>query len=275
MMDALPLSIRDVSPGSGAVRLTGTQSTGLPSGFHTGGAWLLDDEVWKPLDGRPWANSPNHYPTEEAECLEALAGLPLFPRNWRIEERNGRRFVVRKKAHLIPDDLDYSHLTNKQILLVEQGIREANRRGWEIGDDIALAIDLDTYELFLYDLSTAHHRNGVGCYAADDEWRIARFFELCGVEFLKKLRSNGSHCNGRLLEIMPYRHDGYVHTYASFNRPASPVWASIPDARYIHEDRANWTEAVPHTWILTQEPLNDEMLQRYELLWAWSPIHDK
>jgi len=272
-MQALPITIRDISPGPDAQRLTGTHGqNGLPSGFHTGGAWLLDGEVWKPLDGRPWANSENHYPTQEAECLEAMAGELLFPRNWRVEERNGRRFVVRKKAHLIPEDVDYRHLTNEQILLVEQGIRNLNQHRWEIGDSIALAIDPDSYELFLYDLSTAHKMNGVGCYAANEEWRILQFFEVAGATLIKLLREKGRDCNGRLIEMMTHRHAGYIHTYASFNRPISGIWASIPDARYIHEDRANWAEAVPHTWVLTQETLDEDVLSRYELRWAYSPL---
>lgn len=271
-MSELPLSIRDVSPAPEATRLTGKQSNGLPSGFHTGGAWLLNGEVWKPLDGRPWANCENHYPTQEAECLEAMAGQPLFPRNWRTEERNGRRFIVRKRAHLVPEDVDYRHLSNKQLLEVEQGVRNLNQHDWEIGDDIALAIDPDTYELFLYDLSTAHKRNGAGVYAADETWRILRFFEVAGASFLKKLRENGRSCGGRLLEMMQHAHAGHVHVYASFSRPISPVWASIPSARYVYEERTNWAEATPHTWVLAKEPLSDETLARYELRWAYSPL---
>ena len=91
-----PLSIRDVSPSPGAVRLTGTRQDGLPDGMHTGGAWLCGEEVWKSLDGRPYANAECHYSTLEADVLEEMADKPLFPRNWRIEEANGRRFLVRE-----------------------------------------------------------------------------------------------------------------------------------------------------------------------------------
>lgn len=78
----LPLSIRDVGPHPDAVRLTGMRSDGLPDGVHTGGAWLWGQHgIFKPLDGRPYANAKNHYPTDELTVLELMAGQPLFPRS--------------------------------------------------------------------------------------------------------------------------------------------------------------------------------------------------
>jgi len=270
----LPLSIRDVSPSPDAVRLTGKSPNGLPSGVHTGGAWLWAGEVWKPLDGRPYANSPNHYSTREAEVLELMAGKPLFPRNWRVEERNGRRFLIRKKAYIIPDDFDYKDVftSTDKVLMVEAAVRELNRNKWEIGDDIALAVDPDTYELFLYDLSVAHLQDGQGCYRADEEWRIRNFFKACGAERLLKLRQNAFHVVSSIDFIME-RGGGFCHVYASFNRPVSPIWADIPgEPKFVHNDWADWAESIPHTWIVVKEPLPDEILKRYELRWGWSPI---
>lgn len=274
MANELPLSIRDVGPDDGAIRLTGTRPDGLPDGFHTGGAWLLGNEVYKPLDGRPYANCEFHYPTREAEVLELMAGQTLFPRNWRIEERNGRRFLVRKKAMLIPDEIPYDYLKTEQVLLVEQGIRNLNRNHWEINDTISLAMDSDTYELFILDMSAAQEMNGQGCYAADDEWRIREFFKLCKAERILKLREHASHILTAALWGM--KHPNHRHVYASFNRPISGIWASLPkDTEYIHQERANWEEMIPWTWIITTAPLPDEKIKSYELVWGWSPVHDK
>ena len=274
-LNALPLSIRDISPYPNAVKLTGISPSGLPSGVHTGGAWLLDNRVWKPLDARPYANCEYHYPTREAECLEFMAGKPLFPHNWWVENRNGRNWLVRKKAHIIPDDFGYKEIftTLDKILLVEAGVRKLNRNKWEIGDTIALAIDPDTYDLFLYDLSTAHPQDGMGCYRADEEWRIYEFFKRCKAERLLKLRENAHHVVSNLDFLLEHGNE-YRHVYASFNRPVSPVWADIPgEPKFIHEEWADLAKSVPHTWVIVKEPLPDDMLKRYELQWGWSPIH--
>lgn len=280
-MKTLPLTIRDVRPAPYAIRLTGQRADGLPNGFHTGGAWLVDDEVWKPLDGRPYANCEYHYPTDEVEALEAIAGEPLFPRNWRIEEANDRRFLVRKRAHIIGQDVEYHDLSKEQVLLVEQGIREFNRRGWEVNDEIQLGIDPDTYDLFLVDLSTACYRppeQRKGCYAPNDERRIFCFFKECGCDWLVTLREAAyrviSHMED-LLERARKRCEGFVHIYGSFNRPISSLWASFPcEVYFVDNERANWEKAIPHTWVVSQEPLDDETIRRYELTWGWSPVHD-
>ena len=274
MTDMLPLSIRDVSPAPEAVRLTGKRADGLPDGFHTGGAWLLGEEVWKPLDGRPYANAEGHYPTLEAECLEEMAGQPLFPRNWRIEEQNGRRFIVRKKATIIGQDIDYKSMTLPRLLEVERGVRALNRAGWEINDPITLGFDDDLYALFLLDLSAAGRMPNKGCCVADDTWRLEKFFELCKADLLIKLRRNARHVTAEIPFIL--EHPNHRHVYGSFNRPIDGMWARLPgEPVFVHTPygSANWTESVPHTWVVTTEPLDDETLERYELRWGWSPVH--
>lgn len=263
-----PLSIRDVAPHPEAVRLTGTNPDGTPNGFHTGGAWLWNDEVWKPLDGRPFANCEHHYSTQEDEVLELMADKPLFPRNWRVAEANGRRFLVRQKAHIVED---FTDLDDKQVLQVEQAVRFLNAAGWEIGDPITLALDPKTYRLFIVDLSNAHPRTGTGAFAADDSWRIESFFKMAGREWFAKFRRN-AHEAACGLEFFEQLKRGYAHTYASFNRPIDGGWASIDDVLYIHTEKANWPEAKPHTWVISKSPLDDETLRRYELRWGWSPV---
>lgn len=273
--NALPLSIRDVNPGPGAIRLTGTTPNGLPSGFHTGGAWLIGDWVYKPLDGRPYANCENHYPTRELEVLELMKGKTLFPDNWREGMINGRHWLIRKKAYLIPEDIPYRELRLNQVLEVEQGVRALNRAKWEINDGIALAVDPDSYQLFLYDLSAAHPMDGSGCYRADEEWRIKQFFEQTGFGRIAKLRQHASHL---ITEITFWkeRKQGYQYVYASFYRPFSTLWASLPmkdQPILVQNDRADWENQIPHTWIITTEPIPAEKIKSYELDWAWEPIH--
>lgn len=274
--DLLPLSIRDVSPSPEAVRITGTRPDGLPDGVHTGGAWLVGDEVWKPLDGRPYANCDGHVPTQEAECLEAMAGKLGFPRNWRVETRNNRKFLVRPKCLTIPGDIPYSHLNMNRLLQVEQMVRGLNRAGWELNDTITLAIAPHDYDPFILDLSAAWYRGpgDKGCYSADDEWRVLKFFEECKADLLVKLRQNAKYAISGIDWLI--EHPNLQHVYASFNRPMSDMWATIPgEHAYIHNSNQNWTESIPHTWTVTSELLPQDVIDRYELRWGWSPIHEK
>jgi hypothetical protein len=261
-----PLSIRDVAPCEGAERLTGTRPDGLPDGVHTGGAWLVGGLVYKPLDGRPYMNAECHIATQEAECLEAMAGRDLFPRNWWIEERNGRRFLVRRKAYILePGDMD-----KDMLLRVERAVRGMNAAGWEMGDAISIGLDPKTYEYFIVDLSSAHRMTGKGAWAANDWTHIRRLFEAAGADWLLLFRQNArnvTHSAEWTLE-----HYGYEHVYASFPRPISLMWASLGDVLLVHTERANWGKAIPHTWVVSREPLDEDMLRRYELTWGWSPF---
>ena len=178
MADLLPLSIRDVSPGDGATRYTGTRPDGLSDGVHTGGVWLYEGAIWKPLDGRPWMNCDYHIPTQEAEFLEIFADRPFFPRNCRVEERNGRRFLVRPVAKICdPKDID-----DTTLLALVDAVREVNEAEWEIGD--LLQLGNIGGRLFVVDLSTVHIQRGACAYAADDTPYLQRFFTLAGREAL-------------------------------------------------------------------------------------------
>jgi len=280
--DILPLSIREVKPAKHATRITGQRYDGLPDGVHTGGAYLWEGEVYKPLDGRPYANAECHLPTEEAECLEAMAGQPCFPRNWRVETRDGRRFLVRKKAYVIdnPRKLEVS-----ELLLVEKAIRELNRRGWQISDSISLAYDADTYELFILDLSCAYRIDGHLSYHYDENWRILKLFKQAGFDRLAAIRERGQHIFHDPLhfEALVDRDVRDFHfLYGSFNRPLSRVWATLP-ADVVLIDSHRWyaeidnlirqhTDGVPHTWIVSPSPLDEDLLCRYELTLCWEEI---
>ena len=268
----LPVSIRDNKPHIHATRLTGYRPDGLPDGIHTGGAWLTPEgEVWKALDGRPYANCEYHYPTKEAEFLEAFKGRPLFPKNWRIETANGRRWIVRKKAYIYEQDkrLQYSNLKLNEVLEVEQSIRYVNQQGWEINDPILLALDLDTYDIFLFDLSSAHKLKDA--HMANEEWRITQFFELCGYDKLKEFRTRSATVlhELRLLSGIELSKE-HRNIYASPNRPMSAIWATIPNAVYVD---GGYPKDNVWTWVITPRPLDEETIYRYELTWGWSPLH--
>lgn len=272
MSTQFPLSIRDVSPHANAVRLTGKTVTGLPSGFHTGGAWLWEKEVWKPLDGRPWANCDHHVPTNEDEILQELTsqGAPLFPKNWYIEERNGRRFVVRPNSLIFPDDVHPDDLLAwhfdhgvSPLDYIESAIRYVNRRGWYIGEDISLAIDPDA-NWFLYDLSNARRTNG----QLDDECAWDRF-----VDFVHPARGELKRRAREVQDDVMLRSEPVFfasHIYGSFSRPLGN-WASFgeygKDYLFAHENSPSWSKGVPHTWLLISggKPLAAEVVKKFEL----------
>lgn len=161
-----PISIRDVSPGPGAIRITGDRANGGVDGLHTGGAWLYQNKVWKPLDGRPYANASVHIETDEEACLKALQGKPLFPKNWEIREENGRRFVVRDKVSTFPRGGLTLSLT--QLEEVAKGIKAMNKAGWAVNDDIVIGRDRSG-RLFVVDLSNASYNVSTSGYSKPDD----------------------------------------------------------------------------------------------------------
>lgn len=281
----LPLAIRDVAPGPGFTRPPMAQGEGI----HTGGVWVSPEgEYWKPLDGRPHMNADVHLPTREAECLELMAGTPGFPRNWRVEEAGEvvaggrvyrRRWLVRPPARLLPDR-DVTLSLEHNVLPIERGLRELNRRGWELGDHLTVAYDPNEGVPFVLDLSTAHpyydELDRQGDFPA-----FARWAEACGFEGLVNLRVAGREVTD-LFQVhkdprWPQREQGgksgpdmrYRHVYASRNRPINAGWANIPGAHY---QDADYGPLRVHTWVITPEPLDEETQRAYELTWAWSPV---
>ena len=281
-MKTLPIEIRNVPPGPGFTRLDGKTNDGLPEGVHTGGVWVSPDgaEYWKPLDSRPYANADYHVPTREAECLEMMAGEPAFPRNWRVEEsgtiigddalHNARRWLVRGKVWVVPDDWPANALRLEHVLEIEQGLRRLNAQGWTVGDRLRVAFDR-TGKPFILDLSCACPDS-----RADDEWWFLEWAEAMGLERLVRLRRDGRHLVSTLEFSSEHGHDyWHGHVYASRNRPISGLWAclsadraSVPGAVYVDADYA---KTCVWTWVVTTAPLDDETVRRYELTWAWGP----
>jgi hypothetical protein len=279
----LPLSVRDLPPDArlGWTKVEcGVGLSGLPEGIHTGGPWLSPDglEVWKPCDGRPFANSDGHYPTDELTALAALSGKPGFPQNWRAvtctNDGLERTWIVRKKAPVLGQDWPKRSVRLEQVLRVEQAVRSMNEAWWELGDGISVALDPDTYEPYLLDLSCAMHRPGAqGCYKPDDWWQLEAWLKWLGMDRLVNLRNEArSFLYPGIIarkERQNWPGDEWIHVYASRNRPMSAVWARIEDAHYIDSDYA---ETGVWTWAVTPEPVPDDKVFSYELTWAWSPL---
>ena len=116
---------------------------------------------------------------------------------------------------------------------------------------------------------------GQGRNAVQDTERIERFFELTGNTWLLKLRNN-ARAAWRALELVPEVLPGEIgkHIYGSMYRPMDSMWAHIPGAQFVQTGRANLSEAMPHTWVVTKEPLPKSTIDRFELSWGWSPIHE-
>jgi hypothetical protein len=282
MIFKLPIEIRDVPPGSDFTRLAPGEIHGLPDGVHTGGAWLSPDgkEVWKPLDGRPSQGADFHLPTMEAECLEAMAGNPAFPRNWRMEEAGEltvdgtiytRRWLVRDKAILVPDDFPAYKMDLDDVYEIERGMRAADRAKWSIGDHLSVAYDRQG-RVFILDLSCAHGVESTNPLL-DNEPRFRKWARAMGFERLVALREYADAVTSDLSIIDEHGEQyWYAHVYASRCRPISGLWADIEDAVYVQPAGEVFDQTGVWTWVIVPEPLSEEVMRRYELTWGWSPI---
>ncbi len=271
-MPKLPLELRDISPHPDAVRITGTRPDGLPDGVHTGGAWVYDGMVFKPLDARPYPNAEFLVETEEVDCLAAMENTPFFPKNWTTETINDRRFLVRHEALVLHKDFTPAMLDKEVPLGVEAAIRNLNRAGWTINDHISLAISkIGVY--FILDLSAAHKQSNKMSTIDAEDWLVHTFWKECEYIHLATLRDHARHILITRKFILDYPE--HRHVYASFNRPINSLWASIPNAVYVQQDNASWDTVVPHTWVVTPNPLPEETIYRYELTHGFSPWFEK
>jgi len=284
----LPIQVRDMPPGPGFTRpaAVATAPSGAREGTHTGGVWISPTgEYWKPLDGRPAPNAYYHIPTREDVVLELMAGEPGFPRNWRVEETPvvvrgqtyTRRWLVRAQAYPLPSE-DYPEARLDHVLTIERGIRRLNERGWSIGDHLTVAIDADTYEPFVLDLSAAHPYTPMQPAEFMDEDTLYAWAAQVGAEQLVAFRGAGRHLVwGRMGDrLWPRTAAGkldsrYAHVYASTLRPLGS-WAKLPGAYIVPPDAEDHATLRVHSWAVTTEPLPEDTIQAYELTWAWSPL---
>ena len=268
---SLPLLLRSMAPGEGFTRMEMPTSEGQ----HTGGVYLSPDgqEVWKPLDGRPEPGASFHLATHEEVVLALMAGRTGFPKNWRVEEANGRRWLVRKLAYPVPEVYERIMLTLDVVLQVEQAVRALNGKKWVLGSDLRVAIDADTYEPFLLGLATVQPGKGPEASLlrqANDSTLFERWAsEVAGYGALVLYRraARGVVRSADWLEG-PY---GQSHrwVYASERRPIDSSWADIPGAVYVP---SSWEATGVWTWVVVPGPLGDDLADRYQLRWGYGPI---
>ena len=287
----LSLELENISPGPDFIKMPSTiRPDGLPDGYHTGGVWLSPDEseVWKPLDGK-CAGGTERYPTYEAECLTEMTGKPGFPANWRVEEQNGRHWLVRPKCLLWPQDKDRL-MGHPPYRLVEDALFAMNEAGWEYNDLPQLAYDwLVTAEWCLLDFSIAHKPDKWQTNWHGDFDRVMKWYRLMGQDWIADLRQRGKHhvyhaiqlpefCNAKeepynvldaFYPLTKEQRREYVYIYASTNRPMSYLWARMDGVRYLGADTSKRGHV--HTWVVCDHLLDQETVNRYELTFAYRP----
>jgi hypothetical protein len=270
--ERLPLWLGNIAPGEGFTRMT----IPVGEGLHTGGPFLSPDgtEVWKPLDGCPYPNAGYRTATQEDRALELMAGTIGFPRNWWIEDVYGRRFLVRKLARVIPETFEVACVTKAHVLQIEQALRLLNGKYWTIGDPLKVAIDPETQEPFVLDLSIAHFMGSPAAsppYKANDSWVFERWAsEVVGHSQIVKLRGDARHV---VHQIRWVREHGRRHwwVYGSSGRAMDEQWpgTAIPDAIYVPADEQ---ETGMRSWVVVPVQLSDALISHYHLVWGWAPI---
>ena len=287
---AYPLEFGNITPGPNFTRIQPKKRPdGVSDGFHTGSAWLSPDGqfVYKPLDARPYPNATERFSTDEDKALGAMRGVEGFPDNWHVEERNGRRWLVRPFCYLWPQDSNMLIKPHLDVfLMVERAIREMNHRQWTYNDLPQLAYDPNIHEWFLLDLSNAHHQDS--WHEGDGDWyRFAKWYKLMGLDHISQLRERGRHVQHAIMlpefndpKLEPYdvqnsfymmskeQRRQHFHLYVSTLRPLS-MWCNIDGTVFLRGDLSKSPRV--HTWVASNHPLDQDTLDRYELTWAWSP----
>lgn len=269
--ERLPLSLGDVAPGEEFTRML------LPAGegLHTGGPFLAPDGyVWKPLDACPYPGATYRVATQEDVVLELMAGTPGFPRNWRVQEANGRRFLVRKRAAVIPETFAASQVRQEQVLHIEQALRALNGKYWTIGDWLEVAIDPDTSEPFVLDLSAVHRMGSPTASSFDkaDDWWMFKYWakEVVDHANLVKLRTDARQVVHHIGWVRAYgRRHWWV--YGSPSCSMNERWPGpvIPEAIYVEADEH---ATGMQSWVVVPTELDHALVSRYDLTWGWAPI---
>jgi len=285
------LSIRDITPGDGAQLIHNGNNpiNGLSEGAHTGGAYLFNGLVYKPLDCRPFPNCECCYSTAEAVCLEANADLPFFPHNWHVEERNGRHWLVRQPARIMGAAFALDTISESTCLEMERAVQSLNARGWGVCDDIVLGVDADG-QWFIVDLSNAHLFGNPN--AADDSEEVLRFLGKVRPD-LARLRRDGRYIVQTLFTAwaeskkldqtgaddlyQEYRQAlGKPWVYVSFGKRINEKPGHCPDDVYLlHEPAPEPGESAPHTWVLCEHELPGDIVADLGLVLASFPWKQK
>lgn len=266
-----PLSHQEIAPCPGAVKAeNGKRYDGLPDGVHTGGGWIYNGKFYKPLDAKPYANAECRIPTREAIALHALKDVsPFFEFNWRIEFLNGRFWLIRPVCTILTPREYLDIFGTDGLLAIEKTVQDMNNVGWLLNDLITIAFNPKTDNVFILDLSSAQNVAPI-TYMDSEQWRVMEFWKHAGAEHLVKMRQKGHHAISSV--EFSIHHKKYKWVYASYNRPVSKVWATLPEsAVLLQEDFGNWDNGIPWTWVVTEEPLSEKTIYSYELKLAHFP----
>lgn len=184
---------------------------------------------------------------------------PGFPRNWRVEESNGRRWLVRPFCEVVGQTYANA-LPIKMALEVEQGVRLLNYKQWKINDPIVVAIDPTRHQPFILDLSNASQVEPQARknFAANDMSYLLKWFRAIGLVELAELRESGQSILKKTVwmsQFQEFRH-GYRFNDKTTDLPGFGV---------------NW-EYHQQSWLLTSFALPAEVATKHNLTWAWSPL---
>ena len=275
--DLLPLEVAARTPGDGFTKLPMPDGEGL----HTGGPFLSPDglEVWKPLDGISNITSLiGRIPTSEAIVLEQTADQPGFPRNWRVELKNDRLWLVRPRCKVLGQDLPIDSLTPSQVLHIEQAVRSLNAQYWEINDRITVAIDPSTNRPFLLDLSAAQRMGNTpdSAYRADDWTWVMKWLESIGATELIHLRQQARN----LLVSLEWLESGYDETHSCVYRLGTDEQPDVIESAFELRQNQSLADQVggvawlyeKHWWVITPNPIYPDRADLLGLEWGWSPI---
>lgn len=271
-----PLEYGDIAPRENAtLAVQETRYDGLADGIHTGNKWIYQGEFYKPLDAKPFPNAEGRFDTQEDIALAALHLVhPLFQSNWRVEILNGRRWLVRPVCQLITPREYLEMLGKAGLLEIETAIREMNNAGWKINDTITIAFDPTIDNFFILDLSSAQEIDWKPDLHDEERDTVLKFWKASGANQLVGLRNKAHH--PLTFALWSLEHPRHKWVYASFNRPVSKMWATLPEtAILVHQDRAEWDNGIPWTWVITEEPLSGETIYSYELEPGYFPWFSK
>lgn len=259
--EPLPASVQFLPPGPEFVPMPVPEGEGT----HTGGPWLSPEgEVWKPLDGVWYLPHPRAVPTREAEALAMMAGEPAFPRNWRVERANGRRWLVRKPARILGVDISASAVREEWVLAVEEGLRRFNRRGWGVNDLLVVALD-EKERPFILDLSAASPLDTP--YEDEEGWFWGWAIRM-GRPDLASLRRKARSL------ATSVRTRGHRYVYLS-SRPVEEVRSLAPEAIVVSTRGYGWEAGLWLSWALFPHPVTEEVMRQAKLRPVWQPWRGK
>lgn len=261
-----------VSPGLDFIKLTAPKYRGLPEGYHTGGPWIAPGgkEVWKLQHGGCWVNSAIELaPTQEAECMAAMAGEPgHLPRGaWStFQALDGWTWIVKPMMPVLEDG---DFLGRSEALTIERGVRAMNELGWVLQDAVRVAFYQGQFPVIL-DLSTARpwaKPSTWGYY--NDQSYVNRLMRHHGQERMADLRE-AVHSIWNVESIWR-RHEW--RPFEQWYIYAGDAHASAVRSGDVHVIQA--IDAPCANWIISKTPLDNALILAFDLELVAAPLQDR